>query len=94
MVPNLAQAGNTRRDSPRIRGDGPRGSRNTNEAGEFSPYSRGWSRAVMDEAVRDAILPVFAGMVPCSLFGLVEMIHSPRIRGDGPGRSRTGARLG
>ena len=31
---------------------------------QFSPYSRGWSLDKRGEPIRDAILPVFAGMVP------------------------------
>ena len=37
-----------------------------------------------DSRAREAILPVFAGMVPPPVFVVMRLSYSPRIRGDGP----------
>ena len=71
-------------DSPRIRGDGPSTRRGDRSRPAFSPYSRGWSQVTARTASKDAILPVFAGMVPGCQSGCSAWGDSPRIRGDGP----------
>ena len=52
-------------NSPRIRGDGPNPGKLIERGMLFSPYSRGWSPNQGRCRIRVAILPVFAGMVPC-----------------------------
>ena len=71
-------------DSPRIRGDGPIHRYHKPLPLVFSPYSRGWSAATDQGRGRLRILPVFAGMVPNLPSASKALMHSPRIRGDGP----------
>ena len=84
MVRRCGTSGHGRRDSPRIRGDGPRIRAFQWSSVGFSPYSRGWSH-YPDHQYRSVwILPVFAGMVPPRPAPHHQRTHSPRIRGDGP----------
>ena len=71
-------------DSPRIRGDGPYLLQNRKNLFSFSPYSRGWSPSGSRSILPLSILPVFAGMVPCTRAISDHPHNSPRIRGDGP----------
>ena len=84
MVPRRGPQTTTRKDSPRIRGDGPAAALSSRTLARFSPYSRGWSDITKTAGRLHHILPVFAGMVhaPEWSFDLPE--NSPRIRGDGP----------
>ena len=70
--------------SPRIRGDGPHHVMLDYQGFLFSPYSRGWSPFFSCVVHNDDILPVFAGMVPFFRCSASVILHSPRIRGDGP----------
>ena len=76
-------------NSPRIRGDGPALIVRWECSGQFSPYSRGWSRVGTLEANPAPILPVFAGMVRLGDMHAKKGEYSPRIRGDGPSTPNT-----
>ena len=84
MVPKPPPRFPTRRDFPRIRGDGPKGLDEFSAVKIFSPYSRGWSRHENVSALQHLILPVFAGMIPDLFSGVPSASYSPRIRGDDP----------
>ena len=85
MVPNLPSASKALMHSPRIRGDGPSRIMSFPPRWSFSPYSRGWSRGFHEINSHCGILPVFAGMVRTGRRSAGRAVHSPRIRGDGPG---------
>ena len=85
MVPLVRQSARADSNFPRIRGDGPVGSRGFVQLGEFSPYSRGWSRPRRIFRLMMLIFPVFAGMVLASCTSRISHADFPRIRGDGPG---------
>ena len=84
MVLVLHKATKSRSNSPRIRGDGPPIWCCLSIKSQFSPYSRGWSVNFSWFKNPQAILPVFAGMVPSPQPPKPKGTHSPRIRGDGP----------
>ena len=75
-------------NSPRIRGDGPPLAPRGTSASRFSPYSRGWSLRRNTSITNGSILPVFAGMVPLWPRAAPPQADSPRIRGDGPRKTR------
>ena len=88
MVPASRAALSASRDSPRIRGDGPKTLNHLGTPVTFSPYSRGWSEQICKDVNNPEILPVFAGMVRARSSEANNTRDSPRIRGDGPLRKR------
>jgi hypothetical protein len=86
MIPTLSSSPPCR--APRARGDDPRAASRSSASVACSPHPRGWSRERGCAAVRAAVLPARARMVPCCRCSRRRRSYAPRASEDGPFPSR------
>ncbi len=87
MARKNGRTGTASRSFPRPRGDGPHPPNAYEDAGGFSPPTRGWPGSWLAHRFREQVFPAHAGMArnPPLLRGTAFCF--PRPRGDGPDSS-------